>query len=89
MLRRMPDTGQMATRSKLSWLVISFHPPFSSPDQVGGRDPHVLVEGGAGELAGHGGSGVQLNPGASTGTMNTDRPLCLGTSGSVRAASHT
>ena len=35
------------------------------------------------------GSGVQLNPGVSTGTMKTERPLCLGASGSVRAASQT
>ena len=34
-------------------------------------------------------NGTQWNPGVSTGTMNTDRPLCLGTSGSVRVASHT
>ncbi len=34
MLRRMPDTGQMATRSWLSWLVISFHPWFSSPTRL-------------------------------------------------------
>ncbi len=35
------------------------------------------------------GNGTQWNPGVSTGTMNTDRPLCLGASGSVRAASQT
>ena len=34
-------------------------------------------------------SGVQLKPGVSTGTMKTDKPLCLGASGSVRAASQT
>ena len=33
--------------------------------------------------------GVQWNPGLSTGTMKTDRPLCLGASGSVRAANQT
>ena len=34
-------------------------------------------------------SGVQWNPGASTGTMKTDSPLCFGAAGSVRAANQT
>ena len=58
-----------ATRSWLSWLVISGQPLCSSPTRLTGRDPHVGVVGGA---RGHPGDRAHRCPGEAVGVGRDD-----------------
>ena len=82
----MPDEHSV-TRSRLSWLMISPQPRFSSPtiESAGTRQSSKKVW--LMSWADSRSRGSVETPGVSMGMQNSEMPLCLGTSGSVRAAS--
>src|SRR5579862_2089479 len=70
-----PAEEHSATRSRLSWPVISFHPSFSGPMRLPIGSFSSLFNVWLVVAPETVGTGVQRNPAALVGTTRTDRPL--------------
>ena len=82
----IPDE-QIVTRSRFSWLVISPQPRFSSPISVDAGTRQSSKNVWLMSWLDSRSRGSMLMPGVSMGMQNSEMPLCLGASESVRAAS--
>ena len=82
----MPDE-QIVTRSRLSWLVMRLQPRFSSPMRVDAGTSQSSKKVWLMLWLDSRSRRSRLMPSVSMGMQNSEMPLCLGTSGSVRAAS--